>query len=129
MPAQVVTAALIEHAGRILLARRKAGKHMGAKWEFPGGKVDAGETPEECLRRELAEEFSIEARIGEFLGSTSFREGDLHLDIRLYRAEHLRGRFELNDHEEIRWVEPGRLLDFDLVESDRRLALRLLRKR
>ena len=123
---QVVTAALIEKEGLILLARRKQGKHMGAKWEFPGGKVDPGETPEQCLRRELLEEFSIQTRVGEFLGSEDYHEGDLHLDIRLYRAEHLAGEFALHDHEEIRWVRPERLLEFDLVESDRRLARRLL---
>ena len=123
---QLVTAALIEKDGLVLLARRKAGKHMGTKWEFPGGKVDPGETPEECLRRELQEEFSIETRVGEFLGAADYHEGDIHLDIRLYRAEHLGGEFCLHEHEEIRWVEPLRLLEFDLVESDRRLARRLL---
>jgi 8-oxo-dGTP diphosphatase len=123
---QLVTAALIEKNGRVLLAKRKAGKHMGSKWEFPGGKVDLGETPEECLRRELFEEFSIEARIGEFLGATDYHEGDLHLSIRLYRAEHLRGVFRLHEHKEICWVEPERILQFDLVESDRKLARRFL---
>ncbi|MBN1835224.1 MAG: (deoxy)nucleoside triphosphate pyrophosphohydrolase [Spirochaetales bacterium] len=123
---QLVTAALIEKEGLILLARRKKGKHMGAKWEFPGGKVDPGETPEQCLERELREEFSIRARVGEYLGAADYHEGDLHLDIRLYRTEHLAGEFQLHEHEEIRWVEPQRLLDFDLADSDRRLAGRLL---
>jgi 8-oxo-dGTP diphosphatase len=123
---QVVTAALIEKNGRILLARRKAGKHMGAKWEFPGGKVEPGETREECLRRELAEEFAIDTRVGEFLGAAEYREGDLHLSIHLFRAEHVSGEFRLTEHEEIRWVEPGRVLELDLVESDRELARRCL---
>jgi 8-oxo-dGTP diphosphatase len=125
---QVVTAALIERDGLILLARRKAGKHMGARWEFPGGKVEPGETREECLRRELAEEFSIDTRIGEFLGAADYREGDLHLSIHLFRAEHLAGEFRLTEHEEIRWVEPGHVLELDLVESDRELARRFLRQ-
>jgi 8-oxo-dGTP diphosphatase len=123
---QLVTAALIEKNGRVLLARRKAGKHMGAKWEFPGGKVDPGETAEECLRRELAEEFSIEARVEEFLGAAEYHEGELHLSIRLYRAVHLAGEFKLLEHEEIRWVSRSQVLEFDLVESDRELALRFL---
>jgi len=58
---QTVTAALLLRDGRILLALRKAGKHMGRKWEFPGGKVHPGETPEQCLERELAEELDIRA--------------------------------------------------------------------
>jgi len=118
---QQVTAALIEKQGKILLARRKAGKHMGEKWEFPGGKIDPGESPQEALRRELAEEFSIEARIGEYLGSTEFRQGEIELEIQLYRALHLGGTFILHDHEEIRWVAPQEVESYELVDSDRKL--------
>jgi 8-oxo-dGTP diphosphatase len=118
---QQVTAALIEKHGKILLARRKAGKHMGEKWEFPGGKIDPGESPQEALRRELAEEFSIEAVIGEHLGSTEFRQGEIELEIQLYRAKHLAGNFTLHDHEEIRWVVPQEVESYDLVDSDRKL--------
>ena len=118
---QQVTAALIEKKGKILLARRKAGKHMGEKWEFPGGKIDPGESPQEALRRELAEEFSIEARIGEYLGSTEFRQGEIELEIQLYRALHLGGTFILHDHEEIRWVAPQEVESYELVDSDRKL--------
>jgi len=118
---QQVTAALIEKQGKILLARRKAGKHMGEKWEFPGGKIDPGESPQEALRRELAEEFSIEARIGEYLGSTEFRQGEFELEIQLYRAMHLAGTFTLHDHEEIRWVAPQEVESYELVDSDRKL--------
>ncbi len=118
---QQVTAALIEKNGKILLARRKAGKHMGEKWELPGGKIDPGESPQEALSRELAEEFSIEARIGEYLGSTEFRQGEIELEIRLYRAKHLAGTFTLHEHEEIRWVAPREVESYDLVDSDRKL--------
>ena len=118
---QQVTAALIEKQGKILLARRKAGKHMGEKWEFPGGKIDPGESPQEALRRELAEEFSIEARIGEYLGSPEFRQGEIELEIQLYRALHLGGTFILHDHEEIRWVAPQEVESYELVDSDRKL--------
>ena len=118
---QQVTAALIEKHGKILLARRKAGKHMGEKWEVPGGKIDPGESPQEALSRELAEEFSIEAQIGEFLGSTQFRQGEIELEIQLYRAKHLSGKFTLHDHEEIHWVAPQEVESYDLVDSDRKL--------
>lgn len=118
---QQVTAALIEKHGKILLAMRKAGKHMGEKWEFPGGKIDPGESPQQALRRELAEEFSIEAAIGEHLGSTEFRQGEIELEIQLYRARHLAGTFTLHDHEEIRWVAPQEVESYDLVDSDRKL--------
>ena len=118
---QLVTAALIEKNGKILLARRKSGKHMGPRWELPGGKVEPGEDPEQALRRELREEFGIEATIGRYLGSTRFREDRLDLEILLYRVTHVAGAFILREHEAIRWVEPARAEDYDLVDSDRKL--------
>jgi 8-oxo-dGTP diphosphatase len=121
-----VTAALIEKNGKILLALRRAGKHMGAKWELPGGKIDPGETPKQALRRELAEEFSIQTEIGELLGSARYRNGRIDLEILLYRAEHLAGAFVLREHEEIRWVDPAEVESYDLVESDRKLFRALL---
>jgi 8-oxo-dGTP diphosphatase len=123
---QQVTAALIEKNGKILLALRKAGKHMGRKWEFPGGKIDPGESPAQALRRELAEEFSIQAEIGQFLGSTRYREKELDLEILLYRASHVAGTFVLRDHEEIRWVDQGEVESYDLVASDRKLFRKYL---
>jgi mutator protein MutT len=118
---QLVTAALMEKNGKILLALRKAGKHMGPKWELPGGKVDPGEDPKQTLRRELKEELGIEADIGQYLGSTRFRDAGLHLKILLYRVAHIAGSFVLREHEAIRWVEPRRVDDYDLVDSDRKL--------
>ena len=97
---------MIEKDGRILLARRKVSKHLGSKWEFPGGKIDPGESPAACLKRELAEELSIEAAIGEFIAVTRFHQGEIELEIRLYRVEHVAGEFILHEHEEIRWVAP-----------------------
>jgi 8-oxo-dGTP diphosphatase len=118
---QQVTAAFIEKNHKILLALRKAGKHMGPKWEFPGGKVDPGEDPKQALRRELEEEFSIEAEIGEYLGSARFRENRLDLEILLYRVGSIAGDFLLREHETIRWVEPAQVEAYDLVDSDRKL--------
>ncbi len=98
---------------------------MGSKWEFPGGKIDRGESPAACLRRELAEEFGIEAEIGSFLGSTRFRCGDVRLKIQCYRVKHAGGSFVLHEHEELCWVDPDQVESFDLVESDRKLFRKL----
>lgn len=69
-----VTAAILENDGRILIAQRKSSDHLSGKWEFPGGKIEHGETPEECLARELKEEFDIYVTIGDFLGSIDYVE-------------------------------------------------------
>ena len=61
-----VTAAIIERDGKVLLAKRSSTSSLPNKWEFPGGKVESGETPEECLKRELWEEFEIKVIIGDF---------------------------------------------------------------
>jgi 8-oxo-dGTP diphosphatase len=108
----------------VLIALRKAGKHMGRKWEFPGGKIHPGESPEECLRRELAEELDIEARIGSLVATARYSNAEVGIDLEilLYRAEYLSGTFTLRDHEALAWVEPGKLQSYDLTDSDRELA-------
>ena len=125
--ALLVTAALIEEEGRVLLARRRPGKHMGGRWELPGGKVEQGETAEQSLCRELAEELGIEARVGEFLGSARFEGNGVRLELLVYRVQRVSGEPALNEHEEIRWVRPADLLGFDLADSDRTVVERLFR--
>ena len=117
-----VTAAIIEEGGKVLVARRRPGGHMGGKWEFPGGKIEPGETPEQSLVRELAEELAIEARVREFLCRT-FYEGDgVSLELLVYRVERVFGEPALNEHDEVRWVSPGELPGYDLAESDRKVV-------
>lgn len=116
-----VTAAVLERGGKILLARRKPGGALAGKWEFPGGKLEPGETPEACLKRELAEEFEIETRIGEHLSTSIHVDTDrTERTIRLmaYRVTYIGGAFRLNAHDAIAWVEPHRLRGFDLAPAD-----------
>lgn len=112
-----VTAAVIERDGRILLARRKDGALAG-KWEFPGGKLEPGETPEACLRRELMEEFGVDTRIGAFVCSSKFEYKHLPIELLVYRASHLSGEFKLTDHSAIEWVKPEDLSRYDLSAAD-----------
>ena len=67
-----VTAAILVRDGKILIAQRKSSDHLAGKWEFPGGKIEYGETPEDCLKRELHEEFGIDTRIGVFLAESVY---------------------------------------------------------
>ena len=122
-----VTAAVIEENGKILIGRRKPGRHMAGKWEFPGGKIEPGETPQQSLERELMEELAIRARIGEFLLSTSFEGEGVSLELLVYRAERVSGEPALIEHEAIRWVRPDELSGYDLADSDRTVAEKLYR--
>jgi 8-oxo-dGTP diphosphatase len=113
-----VTAAVIEKDGLILLAQRKAGDTLGGKWEFPGGKLEPGETPQACLRRELMEEFGVDTEIGDFVCSSRFEYKHLPIELLVYRARHVAGEFKLNDHDRIEWVAPADLKNFDLSSAD-----------
>jgi 8-oxo-dGTP diphosphatase len=117
-----VTAAVIERGGKVLIARRKKGDRFEGRWEFPGGKIDEGESPEECLRRELREEMGVEVEAGEFLCSVPFETSGLSIELMAFRTSLLAGEVRCHDHDEIRWVEPDDLGDFDLAEPDRRVA-------
>jgi len=122
-----VTAAVIEKDGKILIAKRKAGDRLGGKWEFPGGKLGRGETPEECLRRELKEELDIDAEIGEFICSTRFRYWLVPLELLVYKVRYLAGEFKALDHDEIAWVRPSELGAYDFVKADVRVVGKLMK--
>jgi len=113
-----VTAAIIEREGRFLIAKRKKGKHLENKWEFPGGKVELGESHEECLRRELKEEFGITAKINNFVAESIFDYGDRMIRLLGYHVEYISGDFKLNVHDEIKWILPDEFDKFDFAEAD-----------
>jgi len=113
-----VTAAVLVKDGKILIAQRKLGDFLAGKWEFPGGKLEPGETPEVCLRRELREEFGVDTKIGAFICSSKFEYKHLPIELLAYRAEHVSGEFKLNDHDRIEWVAPAELQDYDFCSAD-----------
>jgi 8-oxo-dGTP diphosphatase len=99
-----VTAAIIVDNNKFLSAKRTPGKHLTGHWEFPSGKIEPGESPEQCLKRELKEEFTIETEIGEFVAESIFDYGDKRIRLLAYKVKHLSGEFQLIDHDEIRWL-------------------------
>lgn len=113
-----VTAAIIEKEGRVLAARRRAGSHLAGYWEFPGGKIEEGETPEVCLRRELTEEFKIDSNIGLFVGESIYDYGTKVIRLMAYLVEHVEGEFELIDHDDMRWLSLDELNEVNWAPAD-----------
>lgn len=104
-----VTAAIIEKDGLIFAARRKAGNHLEGHWEFPGGKLEEGETPEECLKRELFEEFSIVCTIGDYFGESTYEYQEKAVRLLCYFVSHQSGKFRCSDHDLTTWLPPAEL--------------------
>ena len=113
-----VTAAVIERDGKILIARRAAAKHLGGKWEFPGGKLEPGETPEACLVRELEEEFGVKTEIGKFIAENIFDYGTRTIRLLGYEVKYISGNFKLNDHDEIAWITRNEFKNYDFAPAD-----------
>jgi len=116
----VVACALLDSEGRILLAQRPEGKSMAGLWEFPGGKLDAGEMPEAALIRELREELGIETQEAclspLFFASHSY--ADFHLLMPLYICRKWEGRAEAREGQNLAWVRPEKLRDYPMPPAD-----------
>ncbi|MEM7530332.1 MAG: (deoxy)nucleoside triphosphate pyrophosphohydrolase, partial [Pseudomonadota bacterium] len=107
----VAAAALIDADGRVLLAQRPEGKSMAGLWEFPGGKVEEDETPEDCLIRELQEELGIETE-GSCLAPLTFAShayADFHLLMPLYACRKWKGSPRSREDQQLAWVRKGEL--------------------
>lgn len=120
-----VTAAIIQRIskpGLILAARNKPGRHNGGLWEFPGGKIEPGETPQQCLARELHEELGITVVVHEAIAENShiYTRYDDHISIRLlaYRVEHISGDFNPVDHDQLQWLAPAQLDQLHWAAAD-----------
>ena len=122
-----VVAALIEQSGLILICQRRRGGAFELKWEFPGGKVQPGETPQEALERELQEELQVSAAIGPELYRTRHRYAEMDREIELiFFAATLGPETMMNRaFERIVWAERARLPTYDFLEADRELVARL----
>ncbi|HHU36047.1 MAG TPA: 8-oxo-dGTP diphosphatase MutT [Treponema sp.] len=114
-----VAAAVIENRnGRILIARRKADISLGGYWEFPGGKIEDGETPAECAVRELREEMNVRIDTGDIIAETVYDYGDKVVNLIAVRAILLDGNLHLRYHDEIRWVSIHEMDDFLFAPAD-----------
>ena len=116
----VTACALVDPDGRVLIAQRPAGKQMGGLWEFPGGKMESGERPEETLIRELSEELGITVK-EECLAPLTFAShsyADFHLLMPLYICRRWEGMPQPTEHQAIKWVRPKDLTDYPMPPAD-----------
>ena len=118
-----VVAALIEKRGKYLIARRSTGdENVLGKWEFPGGKVQYGETEEHAIEREIKEEFEMDIKAIRFLTNNVCEYPKKMVDLRLYECKFLAGKFHLHDHSEYKFVDRNEIINYDLCPADVPLA-------
>lgn len=113
-----VAAAIIVNKSKVLIAKRSSNKFLGGYWEFPGGKMESGETPEMCLLRELEEELDIQVNIEKFLIEHIHDYGTFMVLLKAYRCSFVSGSFALNDHEAVKWVDKNQILSHKLAPAD-----------
>jgi len=118
LPHLHVACALIELGGRILAAQRSRTMSMPLKWEFPGGKLDAGESPETCLKREITEEMGIEIAIGRALPPSTHCYPDFTITLYPFVCTITSGEPSLNEHRAIAWLLPEELPALNWTEAD-----------
>ncbi len=112
-----VAAAVLEQGGRLLAVRRNYGEYKGF-WEFPGGKIEPGESPREALERELREELEIDADVGERIGCVEFDYPEFHLSMECFRVRIVSGEIRLQVHDLARWLTADRLDSVNWLPAD-----------
>ncbi len=120
-----VAAAILERDGRVLVARRAPGQAMAGAWEFPGGKLEPGETPAACMVRELHEELGITVSAGDELMRVVHRYPGGAIELIAIRAALISGEIAPTVHDAVRWVAPADLPALDLLPADVPVARRL----
>ncbi len=118
---RAVVAALILRGTEVFICQRKAGTAMGLQWEFPGGKIEPGETPEQALRRELEEELGIDARIGSYIAEVqhNYRNGS-SIHLRFFAVHQFQGEIQNRVFEDMRWAELRDLPAYNFLAADRK---------
>ena len=114
-----VVAAIIKNGeGKILITQRNLKKSQGGLWEFPGGKIEKGETREEAIIREIKEELTIEINVESYLGEKVFEHPEKSINLIALNCRVKSGNIYLTEHEEARWVEKEELNSFEFAPAD-----------
>ncbi|MGQ3684855.1 MAG: (deoxy)nucleoside triphosphate pyrophosphohydrolase [Candidatus Loosdrechtia sp.] len=114
-----VACAIIENRGKVLAARRSESMSLPLKWEFPGGKIKKGESPEECLKRELLEELGIEVTVIQSLPPVTHHYPEFAVMLYPFICKIVAGEITLREHVAVTWLQPDELHTLDWAEADR----------
>ena len=125
MPTLLVAAAIIEYGGKILLARRKADSPYPLLWEFPGGKLEPGEDPKDCVTREIREELAIEIAVERIFDVIFYRYPERSVLVLAYHCRWLSGEIQDLEVAEHCWAFPADVMNFELLPADISLAQRI----
>ena len=123
-----VTAAIMSIENRVFIAQRKSSDSLRNKWEFPGGKIENNETPEQCLKREMKEEFGIDVSIGEYLDESIYHYEHMSIRLLAYRAFWKGGNIYPKAHNDFKWVSPDKLYEYDFAPADAPFVNKLRRR-
>ncbi|MFA5528713.1 MAG: (deoxy)nucleoside triphosphate pyrophosphohydrolase [Peptostreptococcales bacterium] len=113
-----VVAAVLRKEGKIFCAQRKDEGPLAKKWEFPGGKIETGETREEALVRELYEELNIQVQVGDFIMTIEHQYPTFHITMHAYYCNMDNAILELSEHLDSKWLNPIQLGQLDWAEAD-----------
>ena len=113
-----VVVAVIKKDNLYLITQRNRDKHMGLKWEFPGGKVEANETLKDALNREIHEELNININIYEKLAEESYKDSEINIVLHYFLCSIKDGVINLNEHEAMKWIDKIDFDKYDFVEGD-----------
>ncbi len=116
-----VVAAVIKKGNKYLIAQRNRNKHFAFHYEFPGGKVDNGETFEIALQREIKEELSIDIKIQEKISSQKHKDNKINVKIHYFLCEHLDGKIKLSEHEDMCWSTKMDLYNYKMAPGDSKI--------
>jgi 8-oxo-dGTP diphosphatase len=122
-----VAAAIVWRDGRVLVTRRGPGEHLQGRWEFPGGKLEHGESPQACIVRELAEELGVDVTAGAVVAESLFEYPGGAINLIAVRTEMAPQPIRLTVHDAFEWVTPRELLEIDLAPADIPIARDLAR--
>ena len=113
-----VVAAIIKKDNLYLVTQRNRNKHMGLKWEFPGGKVEVNETLKEALTREIYEELNIDINVYEKLAEESYKDSEINIVLHYFLCSIKDGVINLNEHEAMEWIDKTDFDKYDFVVGD-----------